>query len=147
MLIVVVGCIFLLVATSVIHYEALGLISFLLPKLPIQRRMKVMAVVFWTFAAHVVQILLYALAYYLLVDRFGNSVLDGIGGPTLLNCIYFSAETFTALGYGDILPLGPPRLLVGTEALNGLLLIGWSASYFYVTMERFWGPGNGSGER
>jgi len=24
------------------------------------------------------------------------------------------------------------------EALNGLLLIGWSASYTYFAMERFW---------
>jgi hypothetical protein len=24
------------------------------------------------------------------------------------------------------------------EALNGLLLIGWSASYAYIAMERFW---------
>jgi hypothetical protein len=29
-------------------------------------------------------------------------------------------------------------LLAGAEALNGLLLIGWSASYTYIAMERFW---------
>jgi diguanylate cyclase (GGDEF)-like protein len=31
------------------------------------------------------------------------------------------------------------RLLAGAEALNGLLLIGWSASFIYISMERFWG--------
>jgi hypothetical protein len=30
------------------------------------------------------------------------------------------------------------RLLAGMEVLNGLLLIGWSASYTYISMERFW---------
>ncbi|MFD2270083.1 hypothetical protein ACFS07_00430 [Undibacterium arcticum] len=30
------------------------------------------------------------------------------------------------------------RLLAGMEGLNGLLLIGWSASYIYIAMERFW---------
>jgi hypothetical protein len=30
------------------------------------------------------------------------------------------------------------RVLAGVEALNGLLLIGWSASYAYIAMERFW---------
>jgi len=27
-----------------------------------------------------------------------------------------------------------------TESLNGLVLIGWSASFTYLTMEEFWGP-------
>jgi hypothetical protein len=53
-------------------------------------------------------------------------------------CFYFSAETFTSLGYGDIRPSGPLRLLAGAEALNGLLLIGWSACFAYISMERFW---------
>ena len=39
---------------------------------------------------------------------------------------------------GDLTPSGPMRLLAGVEALNGLLLIGWSASYIYISMERFW---------
>ena len=52
--------------------------------------------------------------------------------------MYFSAETYTSLGFGDVTPLGPIRLLAGVEALNGLLLIGWSASYTFIAMERFW---------
>jgi len=43
-----------------------------------------------------------------------------------------------ALGFGDLTPVGPVRLLAGVEALNGLLLIGWSASFTYISMERFW---------
>ena len=35
------------------------------------------------------------------------------------------------------------KLLVGVEALNGLLLIGWSASYAYIAMERYWVPKGG----
>lgn len=54
-------------------------------------------------------------------------------------CLYFSAETYTSLGYGDVVPGGALRLLAGMEALNGLLLIGWSASFIYIAMERFWG--------
>ncbi len=52
---------------------------------------------------------------------------------------YFSTETFTSLGFGDMMPVGPIRMLAGIEALNGLLLIGWSASYLYIAMERYWG--------
>ncbi|MFT5782459.1 MAG: hypothetical protein ACI9EB_001852 [Pseudomonas sp.] len=33
------------------------------------------------------------------------------------------------------------RLIAGVEALNGLLLIGWTASSTYIAMERFWKAG------
>jgi hypothetical protein len=33
------------------------------------------------------------------------------------------------------------RLIAGIESLNGLVLIGWSASFTYLTMEEFWGRG------
>lgn len=46
-----------------------------------------------------------------------------------------------AVGYGDVVPSGELRLLAGVEALNGLLLIGWSASYTFIAMERFWKDG------
>jgi len=58
--------------------------------------------------------------------------------------MYFSAETFTSLGFGDLVPVGSIRPLAGVEALNGLLLIGWSASYAYIAMERFWSAGGDS---
>jgi len=52
--------------------------------------------------------------------------------------MYFSAETYTSLGFGDMTPIGPIRLIAAVEALNGLLLIGWSASFTYISMEKFW---------
>jgi hypothetical protein len=64
--------------------------------------------------------------------------LSGSAGFSLANCLYFSAETYTSLGFGDLTPTGPIRLLAGAEALNGLLLIGWSASFAYIAVERFW---------
>ena len=30
------------------------------------------------------------------------------------------------------------KLFAGSMALTGLLLIGWSAAYVYISMERFW---------
>ena len=62
----------------------------------------------------------------------------GIAEFSMLDSVYFSAETFTSLGFGDIVPSGPLQLIVGSETLIGLLLIGWSASYAFVAMERFW---------
>ena len=52
--------------------------------------------------------------------------------------LYFSVTTYTSLGFGDHLPLSHSRLLAGVQALTGLMLIGWSVSFTYLAMERYW---------
>jgi hypothetical protein len=126
MFVVAAVCALLVVATTAIHYEVLRGLSAALPRVRVPSRGKLLVVIFSTFVAHAVEILLYAVAVYLL------------GNFSFAVSLYFSAETYTSLGYGDIVPTGAVRLLAGIEALNGLLLIGWSASYTYLAMERFW---------
>ena len=113
MLIVGAVCALLVVLSTAIHYEVLRGLTVTLPAIRVPSRAKLMIVIFATFLAHAVEILLYALASYALDSRhlpFSTS-------------LYFSAETYTSLGYGDIVPSGDLRLLAGVEALNGLLLI------------------------
>ena len=68
----------------------------------------------------------------------GAGTLGGSASPGLAEALYFSAQNYTSLGYGDIVPGGPLRLMTAVEALHGLLMIGWTASFAYVAMERFW---------
>jgi hypothetical protein len=131
-------CLLLLVVTTVIHYEMLRGLSAWLPRVSMPPRSKLVVVIFGTFAAHVIEIALYAFAVLLLSRYFGLGSLGDVDRLNFGTALYFSAETYTSLGYGDILPNGALRLLAGAEALNGLLLIGWSASYTYIAMERFW---------
>lgn len=138
MLIVVTSCILLVALTSAIHYEALGLINAGLPALRIPVRTKLLVVIFGSFIAHTVEMAIYGLALYSLIHFLGVGTLSGSVGNSLFNCLYFSAETYTSLGFGDLTPTGPVRMLVGVEALNGLLLIGWSATFTHIAMERFW---------
>ena len=126
-----------------LHYEVLRLLSFWLARLTIQPRAKLLLVIFGTFISHVLQMLLYAIGYAVLADGLGLGKLTG-GTSTFNDYLYFSAETYTSLGFGDMIPVGPLRLVAGVETLNGLLLIGWSASYIYISMERFWTGRNGS---
>ncbi|MFZ1120105.1 MAG: ion channel [Candidatus Binataceae bacterium] len=42
----------------------------------------------------------------------------------LLSALYFSFVTTTSVGYGDVLPLGPVRILSIFEAVTGLLIFG-----------------------
>ena len=134
-------CLFLLVATTVIHYEVLRLLTAALPVLRIRPRVQLIFVIIGAFAAHFIEILLYGAAYYVLATRFDVGSMGQPGPLHFSRCLYFSAETYTTLGYGDVLPHGDLRLLAGLEALNGMLLIGWTASYTFLSMERFWGRG------
>ena len=61
-----------------------------------------------------------------------------ISPVSLLDCVYFSFTTFTTLGFGDIEPIGDLRYLTGLEALTGLVLITWTASFLYLEMQRYW---------
>lgn len=131
-------CALLLVATTVVHYEVLRLLSFGLPIMRVPARAKLIIVIVGAFGSHAFQMLLYGGVYYLLIHALALGKLTGSADSSLATCMYFSAETFTSLGFGDILPGGPMRMVAGAEALNGLLLIGWSASFTYLAMERFW---------
>jgi hypothetical protein len=134
-------CLFLLVATTVIHYEVLRLLTAGLPVLRIRPRVQLVFVILGAFGAHFLEILLYGAAYYVLASYFDIGRMGDPGPLPFTRCLYFSAETYTTLGYGDVLPHGDLRLLAGLEALNGMLLIGWTASYTFLSMEKFWDGG------
>ena len=142
MSIIVAFCVGLVVATTVTHYEVLRMLSFALPRLRIAARAKLIIVIVAAFGSHSLQMLMYGGVYYLLIHGLLLGTLLGGTSSSLGTCMYFSAQTFTSLGFGDLLPWGPVRMVAAAEALNGLLLIGWSAPYTYLSMERFWnGPG------
>lgn len=144
MLLVALISIALVGLTALMHYEVLRGLTWTLPAMAIPPRTKVLVVILTEFMAHVLEITVYGLAILLLTHWNQTGSLSGAGGATVLNCMYFSAETFTSLGFGDLVPVGSIRPLAGVEALNGLLLIGWSASYAYIAMERFWSAGGDS---
>ncbi|WP_374663891.1 ion channel [Ramlibacter sp.] len=138
MSLVIAACLLLVIGTTVLHYEVLRVLNARLPLLAIPNRAKLLVVIFAAFSAHAAEITIYGITLHGLIAWFGIGGLAGSAGSTLASCLYFSAETYTSLGFGDVSPVGPVRLLAGVEALNGLLLIGWSASFTYISMERFW---------
>jgi hypothetical protein len=141
MTLVVLACLALVVSTTLLHYEALRLLTAILPRLHMTPRARLVVVMLATFAAHALEIVLYATAMAALVRSTSAGTLGLDGAPAWSTFLYFSAETFTSLGYGDIVPRGALRALSGVEALNGLLLIGWTASFTYVAMQHLWGDG------
>ena len=124
-------------ATVLIHYECLRATSNFSSRLSIPRRSHILVVIAGVFVAHLIEVTLYAVTYYLCELWGGLGRIDGeIEGS--LDHFYFSITTYTTLGIGDVHPRGALRLIAGVESLNGLVLIGWSASFTYLSMEQFW---------
>lgn len=82
---------------------------------------------------------MYGLMFWLLDTKLGIHGLAGQHENNFISYVYFSASTYSSLGFGDIYPTGPLRMLTGVEVLNGLLMIGLSVTLTYLVMERFWG--------
>jgi hypothetical protein len=138
-LVLTAGLTVLLVALcAFVHYEVLRACNEALPRLRwIPGRAQVLIVTGTAFCSHLTQIALFAGAYWLLHDTsLGN--LHGQFPNTATTFLYFSAETYTSLGFGDVYPVGAMRLIAGIEALTGLLMIGWTASFTYLEMCRHW---------
>uniref|UniRef100_UPI0032172687 potassium channel family protein n=1 Tax=uncultured Draconibacterium sp. TaxID=1573823 RepID=UPI0032172687 len=51
---------------------------------------------------------------------------------------YYSIVTFTTLGYGDITLHSAWRILSGIEAINGIMLIGWSTALMYNLIQNIY---------
>jgi type IV secretory pathway TrbD component len=123
------------------HYEGLSLTSRGLARLPgAHRRIKVLYAITSVLLLHVLEIWIFGLVMWALLfwpacGSIGASALH------LFDYIYFSAVTYTTVGFGDLAPVGPIRFLSGTEALAGFVMLTWSASFTYLEMERFWRPG------
>lgn len=129
----------LLVAASVIiHYEFLRATSAFANSRSIPRRMQILVVLAGVLVAHLSEVTLYAVAYLACEHWSSLGSIDGKLEGGFLDYFYLSITTFTTLGIGDVYPRGALRIIAGIESLNGLVLIGWSASFTYLSMEKFW---------
>lgn len=138
MLIALLSSAFLVMLVVLVHYEMLQRMSLLLPKIHIRHRLRVMVAVLGALVAHVIEIWIFGIGYYLLIKSERIGTLIGNFTGSLLDCGYHSFVTYTSLGFGDIIPTGYLRFVTGIEALVGLVLIAWTASFVYVEMRRFW---------
>lgn len=102
-------------------------------------RLTLLLVMFALLLAHVAEIWLFGLAYWILLSAPELGAIEGYESLNFLDCVYFSATTYTTVGWGDLFATGPMRFLAGTEALVGFMLITWSASFVYLIMARTWG--------
>ncbi len=85
---------------------------------------------FFLLLLHFIQSGIWAFTYYFLP---GVTEFD-----TIEKAMYFSLVTFSTLGYGDITISPTNRILSGFEAINGILLIGWSTAFMFSVVQYIW---------
>lgn len=117
----------LLAATTGFHYEAVRALLHRLFGRHISRP-RVVRTIIALVLIHGAEVLLYAGAY-----AFGANVLHlgqlAGGARGFVDFCYFAAETYSTLGYGDLLPTGALRVIASVEALNGVLLLTLSGAF------------------
>ncbi len=138
MMLTIFLAIFLVILTFLAHYQVLLLLSIYVPRLHLHDQTRVLMIIFVLFLTHVTEIVFYAVIFGWSVEILELGALEGVEVTTLMEYFYFSSVIYTSLGLGDVFPSGHIRFLVGVEALNGLLLIAWSASFTFVAMGRLW---------
>lgn len=129
----------LLLACTMLHYEVLRWVNrFSASNAGAQQQGKIIVALLISMLSHIVQIVLFAVIYFFMRDKLGFGSFGGSFSDTFSSFLYFSAETYTSVGYGDIYPTGLLRVVSSIETLLGLLLISWSASFSYLEMQRHW---------
>ncbi len=91
----------------------------------LNRVSRVGEVVLTMYLVAIVEVLVWGAAYLAL------GIVEGVE-----EAIYFSAVTFTTLGYGDVVLDGSRRLLSAIEAVNGIIMFGWSTAIVINAVQR-----------
>lgn len=125
LLMILISCLLIIFSTIVhtgctmltlVKYRALSAMG--LGALPIWKKAWWVAMlVMVLFLAAVIEVGAWAMTYLLI------GVIDDAE-----TAFYFSAVTFTTLGYGDVVLEAPARILASFEAINGILIFGWSTA-------------------
>ena len=138
-IVTVLATVVTVVICVLLHYESLSLLGRWLTVERLAHRARIVAMMFGLVLVHIVEIWMFALTSYLLATRSGFGGFIANIPMIFVDYVYFSAVTYTSLGFGEIVPYGALRFLAGTEALLGLLMIGWTVAYTHLEMQRYWG--------
>ncbi|MDX1574088.1 MAG: ion channel [Methylophaga sp.] len=129
----------------VFHYEVIKRLDSWSPRQAYKQhglkseRPIILIMMFTLLFAHIVEIWLFGIAFWWLLKFEGIGQISGYPDLDLLDCVYFSAATYTTVGWGDLTAIGHIRFLAGTVALVGFMMITWSASFGYLIMARAFG--------
>jgi len=124
-----------------IHFEVMTLMSKLSNRVRWPVRVGLLVGVFTLFAAHSLEVWVFAGALYVATDLLHLGGFDGPFDGSARDYLYISLVNYTTLGYGEIVPTGYLRTICGFEALIGLLMMAWSAAFTVFRLSDRWRSG------
>jgi hypothetical protein len=136
-LLVIVAAIVLVSFVVGTHLVALNMISAYLHKRQPVRHDHIGLAVIGAIFAHLVEIWVFSIAIRLLLASGHAGHFEGSIEQEHRDFFYLSAATYTSLG-SEILPRGDLRVFLAVEAITGLVLITWTASFLFLVMQRNW---------
>ena len=121
-----------------IHLGMLHSLKILMPRWHFLNRNRVGVLILAAIMVHLLEIGLFAIGLGILLSSGDFGQLAGAYQPGFTSDFYYSAITYTALGFGDIWPTGSLRLFTAIESITGLVLIAWTASAVFLAMREYW---------
>ncbi len=138
----IIGISILVVAAVVLlHFEGLTAINRFALQGPVLSRLHLLTAIVFILMLHLTEICIFSAGMYVAHHVFHLGDFMGAREFALIDYFHFSAETFTTVGYGDLYPVGPLRILSSLESLTGVLLVAWSGAFSYFTVQRLWDAG------
>lgn len=135
--------IFALTAFSILfcvflHYEGLRALAYFVEHVHHAPRRYIIVIILGTIALHIVSVGVFAVVYYLAVEIWQISAFGNSFNHSALDYFYYSAQVYTTLGFGDLAPVGPLRILTSVQPIGALILFAWSGSFTYLTINKLW---------
>lgn len=131
---IIVGCV-MVVVTTAIHatFMVVGVKSF---NWLVQSQHRLNQ---WNGALIISAFILVLLAASAIEIGLWASLYQGLGiTNSLEEAVYFSAVTYSTLGYGDVTLQVPWRILASFQAVLGLILFGWTAALVIGAVDRIY---------
>jgi hypothetical protein len=122
----------------IVHFETMTYLTKLGRATHLPTRISLLLGVFTLFAAHSLEVWIFAGGLYLANDVWELGTLSGAFDGSARDYLYISLVNYTTLGYGEIVPVGHLRTICGFEALIGLLMMAWSAAFTVFRLTDRW---------
>ncbi len=137
MLLSIAITIFLVLSVIAFRYWVMGQLLRLLPdeNETHSHFFRSLTVLILLFCAHIVEILYFAAGFYISSTWLKLGSLGDTIGNEFMDYFYHSAVTYSSLGMSEI-PSGHLRFMTALESLTGIIILTWSATFFYSVMGR-----------
>jgi len=131
----------MVIVTVTVHYEVMTVVSDRIVPWA-QRHVHSRRVIAFAIAGlllgHISEIWIFAIVTKLLLLFPSFGAVHGDFTNQWEDYLYLSAVNYTSIGDNNIRIVGPARALAASEALAGIMMIAWSASFTYLKMEVIW---------